>query len=62
MELQEKGEKKMKIYRKADYKESRDERCLLSLHLKSFRLQFKGKHSASQEFQCLAVRGKKLFA
>ena len=41
-------------------RERKDKRYLLTLDLKPFGSQVKQKHSASKEFQSLAVRGKKL--
>ena len=51
---------KIKRNRKSLQKEPTVNRCLLTLDLKSFRLQVKGKHSIDREFQGLAVQGKKL--
>ena len=45
---------------KTTYKELKNERCPLTLEVKLFTSQVKGKHSADREFQRLAVRGKKL--
>ena len=49
-----------KAYRKVNYKEPKDKRCLLILHLKLFKSWVKGKHSSGKEYHSLAVLGKKL--
>ena len=59
-DYKKKKHKKMKGYMKSPQKESTDNRCLLTLDLKSFRSQVKGKHFIGREFQSLAVQGKKL--
>ena len=47
-----KGSRKGYIeYSKADYKEPKEKKCLLTLDLKPFRSQIKEKHSARKKFQ-----------
>ena len=47
-----KGSRKgCKEYSKADYKEPKEKKCLLTLDLKPFRSQIKEKHSAGKKFQ-----------
>ena len=55
-----KKHKKIKGYRKSPQNEPTVNRCLLTLDVKPFRSQVKGKHSIGREFQSLAVLGKKL--
>ena len=55
-----KNHKKIKAYEESLQEESAVKRCLLILDLKPLRSYVKGKHSIGREFQCLAVRRKKL--
>ena len=55
-----KKHKKVKAYRKSVWKEPTVKRFPLILELMLLKSKIKGKHSIDREFQCLAVRGKKL--
>ena len=52
----------MACIRKLIRKNANKKRCLLTLDLKLYRSQVKGKYSVVKEFQNLAVLGKKLLA
>ena len=55
-----KEHKKIKAYRKSNYRERTVDTCVLILDLKSLRSLVKEKHSTDRKFQSLAVQEKKL--
>ena len=60
MELQEKGEyKKWKVQREVVKEKWKDNKCLLTLDLKSSRSEVKRKHCAAKELWSSAVQKKK---
>ena len=60
MELQEKGEyKKWKVQREVLKEKWKDNKCLLTLDLKSSRSEVKRKHRAAKELWSSAVQKKK---